>query len=235
MVVISKDVYFFFDDSGVLHRNAPCNYFIYAGYVFTSRSDLDTAKRKYINANRKIRKATGSSGELKAANLTASQKRSLFNSIREYDSVSAAVDISRVYGYILNNKKSICRYKDYVLKLCIKRKLKDLIQSGVLSSSDDVNLHIYIDEQLTATNGYYDLRDSIMEELQHGIVSFNYGTVHPKVFDGEVKVSIEYCESKNNYLIQASDIIANRIWTSYRANNPELRNNIPNHLFLTFP
>lgn len=172
---------------------------------------------------------------MKAAGLNANQKRSLFNSIREYDSVSAAVDIRRVYGYILDNKKSICRYKDYILKLCVKRKLRDFIQQGIVSPDDDVNLHIYIDEQLTATNGYYDLRDSIVEELQHGIISFNYGMLHPKVLNGNVTVSIEYCESKCNYLIQASDILANRIWTSYRVDNPALRNSIPNHLPLTFP
>lgn len=235
MCDIYKDIYFFFDDSGVLHRNAPCKFFVYAGYVFSSREDLDRAKRKYINANKKLRESSKMTGELKAARLNPTQKRSLFNCVRECDSVSVAVDISRVYDHILNNKKSICRYKDYVLKLCVKRKLQDMIQSGVLSSADSINLHIYIDEQLTATNGYYDLRDSITEELQHGIANFNYGTTYPKVFDGEVRVSIEYCESKNNYMIQASDIIANRIWTSYRVDTPGLRNNIPNHLFLTFP
>ena len=110
----------------------------------------------------------------------------------------------------------------------------EFIQNGVLDSSDDVDIRVYIDEQLTATNGYYDLRDSIREELQHGIVSLNYGVVHPSVFRSAVQVSIEYCESKHNYLIQASDILANRIWTSYRIARPELRE-ISNHMGLTFP
>ena len=121
-----------------------------------------------------------------------------------------------------------------MLKRCVKNKLEDFIRRGVLSRTDDVDIAIYLDEQLTATNGYYDLRDSIVEELRHGIINFNYGVVHNNVFAGNVKVSIEYCESKNNYLIQASDIIANRIWTSYRVNNPQLRI-IPNHSALTFP
>ena len=219
----------------MLHKNAPTNHFVYAGYVFSDRATLDDAKRKYIHANKELKKATGRNDELKAATLKPKQKRALFNSVREYESVSAVVDISRVYDYILENKKAICRYKDYVLKICVKRKLKDMIQKGVLSPSDDVTLKIFVDEQLTATNGYYDLRDSIIEELQYGIVNFNYGVSHPKVFTGTVQVDLEYCESKNNYMIQASDILANRIWTSYKKNAPELRNTIPNHLFLTFP
>ena len=154
--------------------------------------------------------------------------------MREFESLSAAVEIKRVYDYILADKKSICRYKDYVLKICIKNKLQDLIRKGILHRDDDIDIFVYIDEQLTATNGYYDLRDSIREELRHGIVNFNYGVVHPNVFTRNVNVYIEYCESKSNYLIQASDIIANRIWTSYQVHNPHLRE-IPNHTALTFP
>lgn len=234
MDIITKQVFFFFDDSGVLHKNEQSGYFVYAGYVFSSRDDLDSAKREYIHANQEIKKATGLSGELKAARLKAKHKRSLFNSVKKYESLSAVVNISRLYDHILAEKKSICRYKDYILKLCIKNKLLELISKGVLNDSDDVDIFVYIDEQLTATNGYYDLRDSIREELQHGIANWDYGVIHPKVFNGTVKVFIEYCESKNNYLIQASDIIANRIWTSYRINNPQLRQ-IPNHKALTFP
>lgn len=174
-------------------------------------------------------------GELKASKLEAKHKRALFNSIRAYDSVSLVVHIPKVYDCILKDKKSICRYKDYVLKRCVKEKLKQMIHQGRLSASDDVTIHISIDEQLTATNGYYDLRDSIQEELQYGVCNFDYGITHPNVFTGNVRVEIQYCKSEHNYMIQASDIIANRILTSYITNKPELRTKIPNHFSLTFP
>lgn len=234
MVIISQEVFFFFDDSGVLHKNEPSGYFVYAGYVFTDREELEAAKRKYIHANKKLKKALGRADELKAASLKPKHKRSLFNSIKEYDSVSAVVDISRIYDYILADKKSICRYKDYVLKLCVKNKLKRLITDGVISKDEDIVISIFMDEQLTATNGYYDLRDSIMEELQYGIANFDYGIKHPRVFDSTVKVNIEYCDSSKNYMIQASDILANRIWASYRIKARDLRK-ISSHTALTFP
>lgn len=229
-----KDIYFFFDDSGVLHRNEASGYFVYAGYVFTDRHTLETAKRKYIHANKEIKKATGQTCELKAALILPRHKRALFNAVREYDSVSLAVEISRLRDYVLDSSKSICRYKDYILKRCIKSKLQQLLEAEILLSSDDIRLHINIDEQLTASNGYYNLHDSVVEELRYGIVNFNYGILHKNIFNGIVEVEIRYCESKNNYLIQASDIIANRIWSSYRLNRPDLRD-IPNHLHLTFP
>ena len=229
-----QEVIFFFDDSGVLHKNAPSGYFVYAGYVFTSRDELNNARRKYINANKKLKKSLGRSDELKAANLKPKHKRALFEAVKTYDSVAAIVEVSRVYDYMLNDKKSICRYKDYVLKRCIKNKLKRLIANGDIDKSKDIKIHIYIDEQLTATNGYYDLRDSIKEELQYGIVNFNYAVTHAHIFDGGVYVDIEYCDSSHNYMIQASDILANRIWSAYVKNDIKLRK-IPNHTPLTFP
>lgn len=208
---------------GVLHANEPSGYFVYAGYVFTDDETLKEARGKYIHANREIKKALGKTGELKAANLGAKHKRSLFNVMRGYDAVALAVEINRVYDYILADKKSICRYKDYVLKRCVKNKLKRLIADGSISKDEDIAISIFIDEQLTATNGYYDLRDSVREELKHGVVNFDYGTQHTNVFNADVFVEIKYCDSKYNYLIQASDILANRIWTSYRVGNPALR------------
>lgn len=236
VVTISQHVYFFFDDSGVFHINEPSGYFVYAGFVFSDRVEMETAKRKYINANRKIKNALGYDRvtELKAAGLASKHKRALLNSVLEYESVSVSVELARVYGYIMENKKSRCRYKDYILKRCIKNKLLDMISRGIIKSDEDTVIDINIDEQLTATDGYYDLRDSISEELQHGIVNFNYGVTHPKVFLCDVRVNIKYCESKNNYLIQASDVLANRIHASYLTGNLRSRN-IPNHSSLTFP
>lgn len=234
MIEISQEVIFFFDDSGVLHKHEPSGYFVYAGYVFTNRQELEIAKRRYINANKKLKQALGRTDELKAANLSAKHKRALFNSVRKYDSVAVAVNISRVYDYILADKKSICRYKDYVLKRCVKSQLEKLIADNHISRDEDITISIYIDEQLTATNGYYDLRDSIMEELQHGIMNFDYGITHPHVFNSNVSVKIQYCDSSRNYMIQASDILANRIWTSFRTKKRDLRM-IPNQNLLTFP
>lgn len=234
MVPISQEVIFFFDDSGVLHKNEPSGYFVYAGYVFSNRKDLEAARRKYIHANKMLKNSLNRIDELKAANLAPKHKRSLYNSVKEYDSVAVVVDISRVYDYILSDKKSICRYKDYILKRCVKNKLRTLITNGKISTHDDIILSIYIDEQLTATNGYYDLRDSIAEELMYGIVNFDYGIKHPHLFDSKVVVNIHYCDSKTNYMVQASDILANRIWTSYRTSNANLRLK-DNQILLTFP
>lgn len=63
MIVISQEVIFFFDDSGVLHKNEKSGYFVYAGWVFTNRNDLNSARRKYINAVKKLKNSLRISGE----------------------------------------------------------------------------------------------------------------------------------------------------------------------------
>lgn len=229
-----QEVIFYFDDSGVFHRNANSDYFVYAGYVFTNKEEYKAAKRKYVDANKKIKKALGRTDELKACNIENKHKRALFNSVREFDSLAICVNISNIYDCILDNKKSICRYKDYVLKLGVKKQLTKFISEGTLKKNEDIHISIYIDEQLTATNGYYDLRESIVEELQFGIKNFDYGVVHKNVFNSKVKVDIYYCDSSHNYMVQASDILANRIWHSYKDGNVKLRE-IDNHINLTFP
>ena len=116
----------------------------------------------------------------------------------------------------------------------MKKKIHELINLGKLNKDAPLRIRLYIDEQLTGTDGYYDLRDSISEELEHGVVGFDYSRQIAKTINAKVQVEITYCDSAKNYLIQASDILANRIWTSYRTNNPELRD-LPALSILTLP
>ena len=94
---------------------------------------------------------------------------------------------------------------------------------------------MYIDQQHTSTDGYYTLSESISEELNHGIHNFNYGIFFAPLFKAPVKVSISFCDSSHNYLIQASDILANRIFTAYNYNLPKLTKDIPFHTHLDLP
>lgn len=229
-----QELYFYFDDSGVLHKSNSVQKFVYAGYVFQSKQEMDRAKRRYKSLVKSIGQSLGRTDELKSYGLAQKYKRALYNVMRSEESLAAVIDISRVYDRILSTSKAICRYKDYVLKLTIKEKIKCLLDQQRVSPNEDIRLHIFIDEQLTATDGIYGLAESIKEEFQHGISNYNYGLFHSPLFRKNVFVDVQYCESKNNYMIQACDILANRIFTSYRDGQP-LRRRIPNHVILTFP
>lgn len=232
--VCQNSVYFFVDDSGVLNKNAPCKDFIYAGYSFLSKIKMEDAKRRYRNMVHIVKNATHIDGEIKASKLKQKYKNKLFQVFKYEQSFSVAVDISKVYDHILGSKNSIHRYKDYVLKRIIKREILNYINKNIIDVKDDLKIHIHLDEQATATNGVYTLKESIYEELAEGISNYDYGTFHDPVMEGKVIVSVQYCDSSMNYLIQSADILANRIENSYYFGDQNLRE-IPNHLCLNMP
>lgn len=229
-----QEVYLFFDDSGVLHRKAPNRFFVYAGYAFFNKESKEIAKRKYKGVVKRIKKQKMINGELKACVLERKDKYELYRVLKNEHSMGLSVDISRVQDSILDNKKSIHRYKDYVLKRLVKEKINLFINKGLLDPEGNLKLFICVDEQATASNGYYNFEESVYEELKNGIHNFNYGVFYEPIWHGALEVEVSYCDSKCNYLIQASDILANRLWTSFKINDPGMRN-IPQHSCLRLP
>ena len=228
-----KQIYFFLDDSGTLHKHDNSGFFVYAGYVFVGDTDKENAKRQYRKLCEDIKDVNEYPGELKACFLKNKHKRALVKVLSMYESISCSVDISRVHQNILSEKLSRFRYKDYIIKRLVKAKINDLIHRKIISAHDDIELFINIDEQHTATNGWYDLKNSIKEELVNGISNFDYGRTYAPILHGNLTLQIHYCDSKNNYLIQASDIVANYIWHSCIGDINMFR--LPKHFRLQFP
>ncbi|MCZ4362472.1 DUF3800 domain-containing protein [Enterococcus lactis] len=229
-----EELHLFFDDSGVLHRNAPNRFFVYAGYAFIGKDNKEIAKRKYKKVVQRIQTKRGNREELKTCYLDKSEKYELYRVLKNEHSMGLTVDIKRVQSNILDHKKSIHRYKDYVLKRLVKEKIKLLINRGLLNPEDDLKLCICVDEQATASNGYYNFEESVYEELKNGVHNFNYGVFYEPIWKGKLEINVSYCDSKHNYLIQASDILANRLWTSFKIDNREMRN-IPEHSCMRLP
>lgn len=227
----------YLDDSGVFTTGNSSRFFVYGGYSFTNNRDRLTAKSIYKGRVNEIRGSLDldPSDELKAAILSPGHKRSLFEVVKRYNSVDVAVDLSSVYPSIFENKLAIHRYKDYALKRLVKAEIERLIGSGEVDPYKPADLRVYIDQQHTSTDGYYTLSESISEELNHGIHNFEYGVFHAPIFKAPISVKIEFCDSAHNYLIQASDILANRIFTAYNYNLPKLTRNIPFHTHLDLP
>lgn len=235
---ITKDdeqrIYIYIDDSGTLHQKDKNGIFVYAGYVFLTISEKDSAKRRYRSIVKKIQQQNGTNNEIKAYGLDYKWKKQLFGVMKYNRSLSVVVKINEVFHNILQDSKSICRYKDYVLKRIVKKKLEYLVGKGELCPTKKTKIYIFVDEQLTASNGYYSLCSSIMEEINNGIVNYDYITFHKPIFTTPAEVEVCFCDSKNNYLIQASDILANRI-RHHMLNGKEKIGEIPEHINLILP
>ncbi|MCB7152136.1 DUF3800 domain-containing protein [Lactiplantibacillus plantarum] len=229
-----KTVWFFLDDSGVLHNRAQNKIFVYAGYSFIDKEEKEDAKRRYRDLSHKIHDGAHIHGEVKASKLGRKDKAKLYRVMKRENSLAATVKISDVYNSILGDKRSIHRYKDYVMKRIIKKQIKKYIDNEELDPDEDLKINIFLDEQATSTNGIYTLEDSIYEELAEGIQNFDYGNFYHPIIRGNVEVSVKFCDSSCNFLIQSADILANRIWTSYMIEKREMRD-LTNHIWLHLP
>ena len=216
-----QELFFYIDDSGVLHRNSGDRFFIYAGYAFKSKRAKDAALAKYRAAEAKF---GNRKHELKACRLKAKSKRFLNSVLSDNESFGCVVQIGKVYGRILQDRQSIHRFKDYCIKLAIKSKIQSLLRTRAISADEDTNIRLFIDNQPTSTNGYYNLCESIREEFQSGVENFNYSTHHAPIFRSHIEVTATFCDSAKTVLIRASDLLANALYSKYNHQvEPRLR------------
>lgn len=228
-----KRIHIYIDDSGRLEPHS--RYFVYAGYCFIEDKPKNKAKSIYKKMVKQISKENEFDFELKASNLKDySHRNSLYKVLRQEMTFSVAIDNHNLRDYILQDKKSRQRFKDYAIRRIIKKLFNKLISHGYINSDEDIELFLNIDQQGFATNGLYGLGDGIFEELHEGIYNFSYGKFFEAILTGDFKVSTKSCVSENDYLIQAADILANRVWNSYVINDYNLRI-IPNHTSLKLP
>ena len=177
-------IYINIDDSGKLVDSEKVS--IYAGLVFTSKKEKDKfitqyrsivkdIKCKYCQQDISVCSSNKDCPELKHNMLKPKHNRQLMNYIKKYSVICCIINNDKVYPNIKNNTASRGRFLDYSLKLLIKQVIKSLIKEERINPNLPIKLIINIDEQTTKTNGYYNLRDGIIEELKYGIFNYNYG------------------------------------------------------------
>ena len=220
-------IYINIDDSGKLVDSEKVS--IYAGIVFTSKKEKDKfitqyrsivkeIKCKYCSKDDIICNGNKNCPELKHNMLKSKHNRQLMNYIKKYSVLCCIINNDKVYPNIKANTASRGRFLDYSLKLLIKQTIKGLIKENRINPDLPVKLVVNIDEQTTKTNGYYNLRDGIIEELKYGIYNYNYGFYNNPIIKSELAVDVCYQNSEKSYLIQASDLIAGTVRRLYLNN-----------------
>ena len=112
------NIFVYSDESGVLDK-AHNDIFVFGGLVFLSKDERDVAARKYSAAEKALRNSKNykQDVELKAAIISAGEKRKLFRSLNRYYKFGVIVEQTRVLDRIMADKKSKQRYLDYVFKI----------------------------------------------------------------------------------------------------------------------
>lgn len=234
-----QTIYINMDDSGRLVKGEPDELvFVYGGIFFLTQQQQDDFARQYkalvdilkpkycksfqndntINEthcfNHNYQNCKYDCPELKSNMLRPKDRRRLLNFIKKYDTSVAVVSNYKIQPSIFDSKASKGRFKDYVIKREVKKIIENLISQNRLDSTKHVKLFLNLDEQSTVSNGYYDLESSIKEELQFGIMNFNYGISFPPILSS-VEIKIRYKNSYYNYPVQAADLLVGEVRHAY--------------------
>lgn len=221
-----QHIYLYMDDSGKISKFE--DYAVFAGIVFKDtkekskfsnmyRSIINSIKCKYCDEP-----ANGCScncPEIKAFSIKTSDRRRIIKLSKEYTTFFTSIYNKNLRGYIINDKRSKGRFNEYAQRRLIKTTINHLISLNVINPNLPLYLHINIDEMPTKSNGYYTLRDGLIEELKHGIQNFNYGVYHRPIIYGDLKLEVVYKDSKKDLGIQMADILANTVRHSFVINN----------------
>ena len=200
-------IYFVIDDSGKIDQKN--TYLIYGGFVFLSKSSLESFKCRYQNYVNKIKTHYKEDKEIKSNILKYKDRKKFLEEFKSDYSFTLAILNEKLYEDIKKDAKAKGRFIDYGLKRCIKMILKDLIKKDVIKRNNSLELEILIDNQTIKSNGLYDLEKSIQKELTKGMKPILEASYSP-LFKN-IKVHVYYGDSKKSLSIQASDILAGSV------------------------
>lgn len=207
------DIYVYSDESGVFDY-INNDFFVFGGIIFLSKFQKDNFSRKYLSLERCIRNRTNLNKyiEIKASNIKIKEKRKLFNITKDYIKFSVVVNQKNINRNIFNHKKSKQRFLDYAFKRGLKNVFQILLDNNVIDKNKIENIYIFCDEHTTATNGKYELKESLEQEFKYGTFNYKYDLFFEPLFENLKNLDVQFLSSNKKILIRTADIIANRVY-----------------------
>lgn len=227
---IDMNIYVYSDESGVFDEKHQ-DYFVFGAILFLDEHTKNECSRRFKAIEKSIANTKAINGEIKSSRISKNDKRRLFKVLKPYKKFIVAINIKRIFPQIMSNKKTKQRYLDFAYKLGLKFTLRNLISESVISEKTINNIYVYCDEHTTATDGIYELEESIEQDLKIGTFSSDYKSFHPPLFSNMQSVQVKYLDSKYNTLIRCADIIANYGLNCVRKKNLKSESNL-NVIFL---
>lgn len=212
------NIFIYSDESGVLDVRHN-DYYVFGGLIILGKREKDKWINRYIAAEKDLRKTLGvpSDVEIKAATIGNKEKTKLYRSLNQCYKFGGIINQDRVHKRIFESKKDKQRYLDYVYKLSVKNALKKMIEQHIINLQEVERLYFFVDEHTTATNGKYELKEALEQELIHGTYNYNWNYFYDPLMPNVQSLELKYCNSASTTLVRAADIVANRLY--YIANN----------------
>lgn len=206
------DLFIYSDESGVFDREHN-EIYVFGGLIFLGKGEKDNYARKYLVAESTLRgQKYSETEELKACKISNKEKGKLYRSMNGAIRFGVIINQRGVLERIFQSKKDKQRYLDYAYKIGVKKALQRLITDRRIVKNDIGTIHFYNDEHTTATNGKYELREALEQELKNGTYNLQYNRFFPPIFENMQGVDLHYCDSNKVALVRAADIVANRIY-----------------------
>ena len=206
------DLFIYSDESGVFDKEHN-EIYVYGGLIFLGKEQKDDYTRKYVAAEKALRgQKYTSDKELKACKISNKEKGKLYRSMNGAIRFGVIVNQKNVLARIFQSKKDKQRYLDYAYKIGLKKALQKMIADGIIDKNSINDIHIFTDEHTTATNGRYELREGLEQELKNGTYNMQYDKFFPPVFESMGGIELFNCDSSKVTLVRAADIVANRIY-----------------------
>lgn len=220
---MNNEIFILMDDSGKLNKNE--NSCIFGGLFFYSSKDymnfinkyksiIDSIKCKYCS--QAINKCDKNCIEIKGTTrISNSDKRWIFNLIKKENNYGVFINNKKVYRNIMQDKSARGRFCDYAQKRIIKEIVMYSINNKKIDNTKPLKIYIKSDESKTKSNGYYNLKDSIYEELVNGIINYDYSKIHQPIIKNSLTIKYKTYDSKYNYGIQSADIMSHYLHNQY--------------------
>lgn len=219
------NVFVYSDESGVFDKFHN-DFFVFGGLMFLSKDDRDVWSRKYIAAEKSVRSSEKmrTDIEVKATTISNKSKSKLYRSLNQAEKFGVIVKQKKLLDSLFDNKKGKQRYLDWAYKMSVKTKFLELIRNGQIVADNITGIYFFVDEHTTATNGIYELQESLEQEFKYGTYNYDWMTFHPPIFPNLQIVKVEYCNSSTKTLVRAADIVANHIYHEATENSGVVQN-----------
>lgn len=232
---IFMDIYIYSDESGVfdyIHNK----YFVFGGLICFGEKHKEALSRKYtsIENNLKDHFEMFKDIEIKGSNCRRRTRQRIYRSFNNEFKFGVVIYEKEVLKTIFADVKTRQRYLDYAYKIVLKKLFETMMNNKAIEAYEVRNIYIYADDHITATNGIYELEESILQEFKYGIYNRTWNEFFPPILPYLKEIKVKFCDSKNTTLVRAADFIANNLYHNVRDNNGNI---LPDYNFfiMTLP
>ena len=215
------NLYIYSDESGVFDRKHE-DYFVFGGLICFGTEQKEIASRMYSHVEKALRNSkypNNKSIELKASNITNTQKGKLYRGLNNCFKFSVVIKLKSLNQNIFENKKHKQRYMDFAYKMVLKKCLTSLIKEQYIKPNKIENISVCVDEHTTATDGLYELRENLLREFKIGTFNPTYQHFFDPIFPNLQSLDVKFCNSSKTLLVRAADIVANHSYHKAKEGN----------------